>query len=332
MAQMANPLTNVEIPAGPGGATLENEELRQIIEKMTPEETPFYSNTRKGTTRALHTDWGTVSLPAITAAVAEKRGFEATILPSIPNIREQNWCELTAETGGVADSYNALDLAGRDDESDWQMLLKGQFLKRKVNKLMYTNQARSAAEPTTMATFPTWVSGSRFVSIATTPGTAADGHGGTVYTAGTGPQAFDSIDPVTDVMEACYATNGIPKIMYMSPNVKRQFSQLPDATIVQNNMNINPGQPNSLVFVGSVNVYWSDFGRLECAIDRDCPDSIIPMVDPDFLEVATLPGRQWKKTPLAKTGSSEKYMLEWEGTLRVWNPTAHGMIEGVAKV
>lgn len=332
MAQMANPLTNVEIPAGPGGTSLENEDLRQVIEKLTPEETPFYTNTRKGTVRALHTDWGTVALPTITPAVAEKRGFEATILPSIPNAREQNWCELTAETGGVADSYNALDLAGRDDESDWQMLLKAQFLKHKVNKLLYANQIRSAVEPTTMATFPAWVGGARFVSVATTPGTPADGHGGTLYVPGTGPQPFDSIDAVDDVMEACYATNGLPKVMYMSPNVKRQFSRIPDASIAQGHMNITPSAPTSLVYVGTVMVYWTDFGRLEAAIDRDAPDSYIAMVDPEFLEVATLPGRQWKKTALAKTGSSEKYMLEWEGTLRVWNPTAHGMIEGISKV
>src|SRR5262249_7526426 len=153
--------------------------------------------------------------------------------------------------------------------------------------------------------------------------TAADGHGGTTYTAGTTPQGLTSIDPINDVMEACFATNGIPKVMYMSPNVKRQFSLLPDANIAQENMTITPAAANSLVFAGSVNIYWSDFGRLECAIDRDCPDSIIPMVDPEMFEIATLPGRQWKKTPLAKTGSSEKYMLEWEGTCRVWNPTAH---------
>lgn len=332
MAQMANPLTNVDLPAGPGGPTLENEELRQIIERLTPEETPFYTNSRKGTVRALHTDWGTVSLPAITAAVAEKRGFEATILPSIAPVRETNWCELTAETGGVADSYDALDTAGRDDQTDWQILLKGQFLKRKVNKMMFANQARSAVEPTTLAAFPTWISGARFRSLATTPGTPADGHGGTVYVAGTGPQAFNTIDPVDDVMEACYAGTGLPKIMYMSPNVKRQFSRIPDASIADNNMNISPNQPNALVFVGAVTVYWSDFGRLEAAIDRDCPDSLVPLVDPDMFEIATLPGRQWKKTMLAKTGSSDKFMIEWEGTARVWNPTSQGLIEGVLKV
>lgn len=333
MAQMANPIANTEIPAGPGGITLENEELRQIIEKLTPEETPFYSNARKGTTRALHTDWGTVELPPIVAAPAEKRGFEANILPHIPNKRYYNWCELTAETGSVADSYDALDLAGRDEESDWQMLLKGQFLKRKVNKLMFANQPSSNVEPTTLATFPTWISGDRFVPIGSaTPGTPGVGDGTTAYTPSTVKAAFDSIEPIDDVMEACYNTNGIPKVMYMSPNIKRQFSRIPDASVAENRMNVTPNNGNTLVYIGSIMIYWSDFGRLEAVIDRDASDNYIPLVDPEMFEIAALPGRQWKRTMLAKTGSSQKFMMEWEGTARVWNPTAHGMVEGTMKV
>lgn len=331
MADMANPTTNVTIPTVPGGATLANESLRQTIERLTPEETPFYSNTRKGpNAKALREDWGTVALGSITAAPAEKRGFEATIKAAIVPVRLDNMCELTAETGGVADSYNAIDLAGRDDESDFQELLKGQLLKRRVNALLYANQAKSSVEPTTMACFPTWVGGNRFQSIATTPGTASAGNGSDTYVAGNGADQLETIDPVDEVMEACYATNGMPKVIYMAPNTKRQWSKIPDASVAENRINMSAGTAKPFMFIGTVDLYLSDFGLLEVVPDRDCPQAIMPMVDPRFIEIRTLPGRAWKKTTLAKTGSSEKFMLEWEGTLVVTNPTAHGMVEGIA--
>jgi len=334
VATQANPLTNTYIPVGPGQASLEFEELRDEIEELTPTETPFYSNARKGTIRSLQPEWGTVNLDpngTLAPAVAEKRGFEATMMPAVVPERLANAAELVAETGSVADSYDAIDLAGREDESDWQALLKGQLVRLKLDKLLFANQAATYVEPYTMATFPAWVGGERFQSVATTPGTPATGDGTDVYVPGTGVGAFDSIDPVDDVMEACYKTNGQPKVMYMHPSIARQWSKIPDASVAENRVNVTLGTPKEFAFYGSVGLYLSDFGLLERIIERQADPSYMAMVDPEYFEIATLPGRAFKKTPLAKTGSSTKFMIEWEGTTRVWNPTAHGMVEfGVA--
>lgn len=328
---MTDPNSNTRVPVGPGGVSLEFEELRDIIERLTPEETPFYSNCRKGTAKSLRPDWGTVSLPAITAPTGEKRGFIASLNAGISPARLSNVCELIAETGSVADSYDAVDLAGRDDESDFQKLLKGQYVRRRVNALMYANQAQSLSpEPSTMACFPTWVGTGRFRSVASTPGTASAGTGTNTYTAGTTPQALTAIDPVDDVLEACFATNGMPKTIYMNPAIKREWSRIPDASVAENRINMTAGTIKPFDFIGTVDVYLSDFGRVEVAVDRDCPKAIAPFVDPNNIEIATLAGRAFKMTPLAKVGSSMNFMIEWEGTLRVHNPTAHGMIEGLA--
>lgn len=329
MPAMSDPATNTDIPAGPGGNTLEREELRDIIEQLTPSETPFYSNIDKTTTRALRTDWPTVALPAITAAVAEKRGFVAAIAAPIVPERIDNICELTAETGGVADSYRVLDTAGREDQLDFQKLLKGRLIRRRVNKLMYANQAKALAAPSTLGTFGTYITGARFKSVATTPGTPGAGEGAAVWVAGTGTKKLTNIDWIDDVMEACYATNGQPKIMYMSPKNKRAFSRIPNASVAENRVTMSAGKEMAFEYIGVVDAYLSDFGDLEIAMDRDASDSEIFFVDPEYLDLATLPGRAFKNTNLAKVGSAEQFMIEWEGTLRVLNPTAHGMLEGV---
>lgn len=330
MAIMSNPNANTYVPQGTGGDNLEYEELRDVIEELTPEETPLYSNSMKGTVRSINPDWSTIELGTITAAQAEKRGFVASLRAPIVPDRLGNIVELVAETGSVADSFDAIDLAGREDETDWQMLLKARRLRLMVNKLLYSNQAQSNVEPTKMACFPTWIGGGRFVSIATTPGTASSGDGTDVYVAGTGPQPLDSIDPIDDVMQAAYDTNGQPKIMIFNPAVKRQYSRIPDASVAENRINMTASrQPQPFMFIGSVDVYLSDYGLLETVMDRQADPSYIAFVDPEMWEIATLPGRAFKRTPLAKIGSSSDFMIEWEGTVRVWNPTAHAMIEGI---
>lgn len=334
MADMTDPATHTAIPTLPGGNTLARESLDNIIQKLTPEETPFYSNTRKGkNAKAIREDWGTVALPAVTAAAAEKRGFIAAIKAPVVPVRLDNICQLTSETGGVADSYEAIDHAGRDSELDFQKMLKGQFIKRRVNALLYANQAKAAAEPSTLAGFPTWITGGRFFTIGSgVPGVAGTGDGSDVFTASTVKEVLDTIEPVDVIMEECNKTNGMPKVLYMNPNVKRQWSKIPDASVAENRINMTAGKASPFMFIGTVDVYLSDFGLLEVIPDRDCPVPIIPMVDPRHIEIRTLPGRSFKETPLAKVGSAEQFMIEWEGTLVIDNPTAHGLIEGVDSI
>ena len=330
MALMADPIANTWVPKGPGQASLEFEDLRDEIEMLTPEETPLYSNFSKGPLKALRTDWGTADLGPITAADAEKRGFEASIRPAITPARLDNIAQLAAETGSTADSYDVLDLAGRDNESDWQELMKGRLLRRKINKLLYANQAKSNIEPTKMATIVTFIAAPRFVSIATTPGVASAGNGTTAYVPGTGGQPLDSIVPIDDMMEAAYATGDVPEVLYMSPRNKRAWSKIPDASVAENRVTMTAGTPRAFAYYGTVDMYLSDFGLLDVAVDRDAPTSYILAVNPNYAQIATLPGRAFKKTALAKTGSSKKFMIEWEGTLKVYNPTGHGMVEGIA--
>jgi hypothetical protein len=78
-----------------------------------------------------------------------------------------------------------------------------------------------------------------------------------------------------------------------------------------------------------VSIYLTDFGRLDVVVNRIMDTSNVKavfLIDPDYYDIATLPGRSFKKTPLAKTGSADKGMLEWEGTLRVTAPKAHAAI------
>ena len=42
--------------------------------------------------------------------------------------------------------------------------------------------------------------------------------------------------------------------------------------------------------------------------------------------IDTLPGRSFTTEPLAKTGDADKFLVLWEGTLKVHNQDAHAAI------
>lgn len=66
-------------------------------------------------------------------------------------------------------------------------------------------------------------------------------------------------------------------------------------------------------------VYVSSFGSHEVTIERNIPAGAILGVDTSKWQLAWLVGRDLKVTPLAKTGSSTKALLEGECTLVVLN-------------
>ena len=127
-------------------------------------------------------------------------------------------------------------------------------------------------------------------------------------------------------MQAAFEDGGNPSLMVMSPIQKRKFSS---ATITNNdtiNNQVNMTTPKAATAVSAVSVFLSDFGQLEAVVDRFMPNERVYLLDPEFAEYVTLPGRDFIKQDLAKEGDSTRGFVLSEFSMQISAPKAHGAI------
>jgi hypothetical protein len=323
-------LTNTFLPSGPGGASMERESLRDVLEDLTRDQTPLFSNMRKTTASSIKEEWGTEDIGSISAAGARNRGFTAAIQAPFTPTRLNNYLQLMAVEFGVSMSAEELATVGNHMTLDHQRMRWGLKLRRQINKLLHTPQAKVTTEPTKLATLHAYIV-TGFKPLAGTPGVAPTGDGTDIPTAGSGTlAAFDTIDPVDDVMEALMASAGMPDLLYLSPARKRNWSHLPDASIAENRINMTAGSTQPFEFVGTADRYLSDFGAIEVSVDIDAPNTGILFVNHDYTDMPELPGMNFREDRLGLRGSGNEMMIQYEATVRVLNPKAHGYINGFA--
>jgi hypothetical protein len=115
----------------------------------------------------------------------------------------------------------------------------------------------------------------------------------------------------------------------MSGNIKKWFSNMAAGgagnTIVGSQV-VQHTSPSAITIMGSVGAFLSDFGTIQLVPDRFMPANRVLLVDERYIELATLPGREFAETELAKTGDNTMGMVVWEGTLRVTAPNAHACV------
>jgi hypothetical protein len=308
-------ITNALLPSGPGTASLEFESLANVVEMISRDETPLFSNLKKGDAKAIKEEWGTETLGTITAAVARSIGFVAAPSAQVQNRRLDNYLQLCAVEGGVSDTMNELDAADATNTYEHKLVKDGMRLRRQLNALVHTPQAKVSTLATpAMATPPAYVQTAMFKSVATTPGTPPAGTGADIPGVGTTPTAFNSIAPIDTVLEQARYYNGKPDVMYLSPRMKRLFSRLPDASIAENR--VNSTAPGGMTFnhVGVADRYLSDYGMIETAMDIDASNTSIQIFDHSYCGLLVLPGLNFEEDKLGKKGSADEYMIQWQGT------------------
>lgn len=321
-------VTNAYLPSGPGAATLEFESLRDVVEMVSKDETPLWSNLDKTVAKAMKEEWGTESIGSVSAATNRKIGFVATPSAVVANRRMDNYLELVSVEGGVSHTMTNLDAAGDTNTYEHQLLKKGILLRRQVNKLMHTPQAKdSTITDPKLSTIHGYVQAAGFFGVAGTPGVVGGGLGADLPTAGTTPDDFDTITPIDTVLESCYLYTGRPDTAYFSPKMKRLFSRLPDASIADNRQTASVGK-TAYKHIGVADAYFSDFGDIECVVDIDCPNTDIKILDHDYIDVPVLPGMDFAEHELGKKGSAKEFMIELQFTLRATLPESIAYING----
>ena len=294
------------------------EDLTDVIYNIDPTETPFISNVdRIGQKSVLH-EWQTQALAAPDINNARLEGDDAVIVAHVPTVRLGNYCQISRKAGRVSGTQRAVDSAGREDELDYQKVLKGKELKRDMESILTgANQAKDAgtdaATPRKVAGLLSWVK-TNTNKTGTDPATA-DGAG--IRVDGTARQFTEPL--LKDVLSKCWTNGGEPNMIMLGGFNKMQMSTF-----------VGRGQPmeetKAKKIVNAVNTYEGDFGLQKVVANRFQRPQDVWVLQTDMWAVSYLPGRRMVSEDLATTGDSDAFFILSEYSLEARNEKSSGLI------
>ena len=321
---MAAPITNTTYTPATGAANV-REDLADIIYDIDPYETPMVSAAGNKEADQPMTEWLVQNLQAA-ADNAQPEGFRYAAMPLTGTARKNNICQIMVRSVTVSNTFRVSNTVG-GDEFDRQTLLKAKELKRDLEYCITratVKQSPAAPGVRRMSGFQCWITNG---SAGTGGNLVAVDDGASAPVSGTARPLTLSL--VGDAMQQAYTAGGHPNLGLLSPALKREFSSLSQGgagnVIAAQNI-VRATTPAPVTLVGAVDVYLSDFGRIQLAPDIFMPGGVIELVDPDYLELAPLPGRDMILEEYAKVGDAADGAMIFEGTLRVTAPKAHGLI------
>ena len=283
------------------------EDLTNAIYDISPTTTPFLSTVGRTTAKNTLHEWQTDSLAAVDLNNAQVEGADAVSPTLTPTTRVGNYTQISDKVVSVSSTDDKVDKAGRSTETAYQLSKASAELKRDMESILLSDQAQDAGTSSTarkLGGLGSWVTTN-------------------VVDAGAAPMTETMLNEA--VLQA-YTEGGEPTMMLVSPANKQVFSTFPGIA-VQRYEAPKTGQTK---IVGAADIYMSDFGTLSVVPDRFLGDDVAYVLDPSMAKVAYL--RPFKSTRLAKTGDSEKTLMNVEFTLVVSNELAHAAITNISNV
>jgi hypothetical protein len=295
------------------------EDLSDVIYRIDPTDTPAMSGCARETATAVNHEWQTQALAAVDTANAVLEGDDATTDAATPTVRLGNICQISDKVARVTGTQRAVEHAGRDDELEYQEMLKGLELKRDMESILVgTNQAKITGNDSTArktASVLSWIktNTSKGSAGGAADPSAADGTG--TRTDGT-QRAFTEAQ-LKSVLQSTWNSGGKPDVIMVGGFNKQVFSTFTGrATPMEDT--------KSKKIVAAVDAYESDFGRLKIVPNRFQRARDVLVLQMDMWAVAYLNGRRMVSIPLAKTGDSDRRQMLSEYALVSRNEKASG--------
>ena len=304
-----------------------NEDLAQVIYSISPEETPLMSNAgRKSVSNTLF-EWQEDQLSAAgDSAIIE--GGSATSTQVAPK-RMQNYAQLNAKRVTISGTLEAVDLAGRNSELQYELAKKASELKRDMEFALTQNQIAVAGDSSTArktAGLESWLrTNTNRGTGTTTDGADPELSATTSGFPDTAPVDSDTTRAFTEVMlkdvvQSVWTEGGDPSILMVGAAQKQVVSGF--AGIAEQRYMAPSEGPTTII--GAADIYQSDFGAMSIVPNRFQRNRSAFVVDPEYVEVGYL--RDFEIQELAKTGDAEDRQIVVEFGLQVSNEKAHGII------
>ena len=292
------------------------EDLENVIYDISPEETPFYSSSKKVKASNTYHEWQTDALRASTTN-AHIEGDATTAEARVATTRLGNYTQIFKNAVVIPDTDKGLDKAGRASEMAYQTLKIAKEQKLDIEKALFDNNARVAGDATTareLAGTETWFTSTiqnRGTGGAHAAGTGADARTDGTQTAFTQAK-FDAI------MQNCWEKGGKPDSVYLSAylmNLALAFTG--------NNNQRSSVQAGDKKVIKSLDVYVTPWGTIEFIPSRENRGRTVHVMQDDMWAVAVLRGT--KNVELAKTGDNSTRQVVTELTLVAKNEKSSGL-------
>jgi hypothetical protein len=295
-----------------------NDDLRQVIYNISPDETPFLMGI--GVAKASNTlhEWQYDELTAVNTSNAVIQGDDATIDASTNPTRLGNYTQLMDKTAEVSSTAKSVDVAGMGDPMDYQLGKKSKEFKRDIEGILLMNQARSvgtAASAALMGTMGSWVGTND--SIGTGSAASPVGANGTAARTDGTQKVFVEAD-FNSVMQAAWEQGGEPSVLMVGAFNKRRVST--SFSGIASSIR----QASEKTVISAIDTLDTDFGTVRVIPNRIQRARDAWVLDFGLLEIAYLQPMQRK--PLPSNGHYERELLWCEATLVVKNEKGLGGI------
>lgn len=286
------------------------EDLTDVIYRISPSETPLLSLAEK--TKAENTlhEWQTQDLAA-PGANAQAEGDDAAPVAVTPTVRLNNRTQISTKTVSVSGTQESTKSAGRKSEMAYQMSLKSLELKTDIEYAITRNSV-AATSPRQTRGMVGWLGD----NINAGAGYVAPNYV-TNVTQTDGTQRTFTEAMLKDAAQKVYSAGGNPDVLMLPPVQKQIFS-----SFLGNSTRFDKGEDQKVY--AATDIYVTDFGALKAVPNRIMRPRDAFLLESSKIAVAYL--RPFQKTPLAKTGDSEKMMVLAEYALENRAPKSHGAV------
>lgn len=327
---MAAVVGTVTVPLTAGA----REDLANIITNISPDETPLFSNASKKQAKAVNNEWLTDTLNPSTINSAPE-GNTVVVSTAAAPTRVGNILQISEKDYGISGTMTALGaagaLAGRDDELTRLRMKKGLELRRDMEVVLHTNQAKRADSGATtrlLGGLPTWISNNVGVDVS-----QGNGDGSSAITS-SGSTAL-TYEFLASAHQLAFEDGGQPNMLEVPPILKRKFSGLAfSATPSTADVRYLASGNGAAMAIGTVDKWLSDFGTVDVVVNRQLAISAGTflkqaafLIDTNYISVATL--RLMEVTQLARTGDARSEFVVSEYTLHPDAPLAHAAAYGM---
>lgn len=300
------------------------EDFEDAIFMTSPTETPMLTLAKRKKATARYHQWQEDALAAASSNKAEE-GADATYATAAATTTLGNYCQISTKTVDISRTLDIVNKYGRKSEVALQLMKRGKELKRDMEFTICRNQASASTTARASAGWECMISGNLVrANSAQTADYSVQGFASAAWTA---PEDGSSVTFIeADLVSAlglAWDDGGDPSVIMMSKKNKNLFNSFAGIATKYNEVN---GTKQATI-TGASDVYVSSYGNHTVKLNRYMRDNAVFCIDPEYISVAYLDGI--KKTPMAKTGDSERHLLTVEYTLVVDNRDAHATVGGV---
>lgn len=302
------------------------EELSDIINMISPEDTPIYSDISKGKCVSVHPEWEIDELapPGENAqAEGDDYDYDAGDTPD----RVGNYTQIMRKSGIVSETQEAVQQAGNANKVKRQKLKKGKELRLDAEYAIVSPTASVAGATRKFGALPSWYE----TNVSRGAGGANGGfdiNTGLTVAPTNGTQRAFTKAIMDDVMQQGYQAGANFRNVYVSPHVKSVFvTFMSDSNVAPFRHSVDNGSNNTII--ANADIYEGPFGKVFIKPNRVMAKNATVARNAHFVDNSML-SFDWLRPihedkDVARTGDAKKFVLIGEGTLKVHNEAGLGV-------